>query len=226
MSEFKVVEKFVSINGEGVRSGQPAVFIRFAGCNLNCTYCDTQWANAPDAPYKIETEETIYQFIESTGIHNITLTGGEPLLQPNIEDLIAILLRDEQLRIEIETNGSINLDFLMPIKIKFQERLVFTVDYKLPKSGMEEKMITSHFVLLDKEDTVKFVASDIEDLNRAKEIIDKYNLTGKCNVYISPVFGRMNLQEMVQFLIDHKMNKVTMQIQMHKIIWDPNQRGV
>ena len=77
----KVVEKFTSINGEGTRAGELAVFIRFKGCNLRCSYCDTMWANTSECPYKEETPEEILNYVLGTGIHNVTLTGGEPLLQ-------------------------------------------------------------------------------------------------------------------------------------------------
>ena len=78
----KVVEKFTSINGEGTRAGELAVFIRFKGCNLRCSYCDTMWANEPDCQYKEETSEEILNYVLGTGIRNVTLTGGEPLLHP------------------------------------------------------------------------------------------------------------------------------------------------
>ena len=89
----KVVEKFTSINGEGTRAGELAVFIRFKGCNLRCSYCDTMWANTSECPYKEETPEEILNYVLGTGIHNVTLTGGEPLLQKDIRDLIHLLLK-------------------------------------------------------------------------------------------------------------------------------------
>ena len=89
--DFKVAEKFVSINGEGTKAGQPAVFIRLAGCNLRCSYCDTMWANGFDAPHVKMTEEEIAGYVRSTGIKNVTLTGGEPLLAENVHILLAAL---------------------------------------------------------------------------------------------------------------------------------------
>lgn len=105
--EYKVAEKFTSINGEGKCAGQLAVFIRFQGCNLNCEYCDTKWANEEQAAYEVMTEQDIYTYIKSTKIKNVTLTGGEPLLQPEIGALIQKLSEDTKLRVEIETNGSV-----------------------------------------------------------------------------------------------------------------------
>ena len=89
----KVVEKFTSINGEGTRAGELAVFIRFKGCNLRCSYCDTMWANEPDCQYKEETPEEILNYVLETGIRNVTLTGGEPLLQKDIRELINLLYK-------------------------------------------------------------------------------------------------------------------------------------
>ncbi|SEW40967.1 putative 7-carboxy-7-deazaguanine synthase QueE [[Clostridium] fimetarium] len=222
MSQYKVVEKFVSINGEGVFAGQLAVFIRFQGCNLSCSFCDTLWANAKNAPYTLMSEHQIYDYIKETGIKNVTLTGGEPLLVPDILTLLQLLATDQFLRVEIETNGSIALDSFVGIS----NSPTFTMDYKLPGSLMEANMLVSNFNILSKQDTVKFVVGSTEDLNRAKDIITIYGLTTKCHVYISPVFGKIQLQEIVDFLIANCLNDVTMQIQMHKVIWDPNKRGV
>jgi len=222
VAQYKVVEKFVSINGEGVLAGQPAVFIRFQGCNLSCSFCDTAWANKEDAAFTLMTEQQIKDYIKETGIKNVTLTGGEPLLVPDILQLLQLLAADQFLHIEIETNGSVALDSFAGIS----NPPVFTMDYKLPGSLMETKMLVSNFNLLTKKDTVKFVVGNTEDLNRAKEVIKTYDLTTKCHIYISPVFGQINLEEIVDYLIQNCMNGVTMQLQMHKVIWDPNKRGV
>jgi len=222
MTQYKVVEKFISINGEGVFAGQLAVFIRFQGCNLACSFCDTSWANAKDAPFTFMTEHQIYDYIKETGIKNVTLTGGEPLLVPDILILLQLLATDNFLRVEIETNGSIDLNSFVGIS----NSPAFTMDYKLPGSLMEANMLVSNFKILSKQDTVKFVVGSAQDLNRAKAIITEYDLTTKCHVYISPVFGNIELEEIVNFLIKNCLNDVTMQLQMHKVIWDPNKRGV
>ena len=108
MSTYQVVEKFVSINGEGRRAGELAAFIRFKGCNLQCSYCDTSWANEPGCESERLTEEEILSWIRETGVKNVTLTGGEPLLQKDIRDLIHLLLK-AGLQVEIETNGAVDL---------------------------------------------------------------------------------------------------------------------
>ncbi|MBF8983222.1 putative 7-carboxy-7-deazaguanine synthase QueE [Lutibacter sp. B2] len=220
--KYKIVEKFVSINGEGRLSGQLAVFIRFAGCNLECSYCDTSWANEKNVAYELMTKEEIYEYIKFTEVTNITLTGGEPLLQIEIVDLIKFLSKDEGLYIEIETNGSVSIKEFVTI----ENPPKFTIDYKLPSSKMEDQMFMDNFHYMRKEDTVKFVVGNMNDLSRAKDIVDQYDLTSKGKVYISPVFGKIDLNEMVEFMKHNKMNKVTLQVQLHKVIWDPEKRGV
>ncbi|WP_027623354.1 putative 7-carboxy-7-deazaguanine synthase QueE [Clostridium lundense] len=220
--QFKVVEKFISINGEGTLSGQLAVFIRFAGCNLNCSYCDTAWANKKDASYEWMTSKDIYEYIKSTGVRNVTLTGGEPLLQEGLIELLEIISKDKKLHVEIETNGSVLIDKFSNL----ENPPSFTMDYKLTSSNMEGKMELGNFKYLTKKDTVKFVSGTIEDLQKTKHIIDKYNLVDKTNLYISPVFGKISMDNIVEFMKANKMNGVNLQIQLHKIIWDPNERGV
>lgn len=220
--KLKVVEKFVSINGEGRLSGQLAVFIRFAGCNLDCSYCDTRWANESDVHYELMSAEDIYKHIKSTQVRNVTLTGGEPLLQEGILELLEMLSKDKELSVEIETNGSVSLDKFANI----QNPPSFTMDYKLPSSNMENKMIMDNFKCLTETDTVKFVSGSIEDLERVKNIIDNHNLVNKTNIYISPVFGKIDMDEIVEFMKVNKMNGVTLQIQLHKVIWEPEKRGV
>lgn len=224
MIKYKIAEKFVSINGEGTKAGQLAVFIRLCGCNLKCSYCDTTWANEKDVSYIEMSAQELVSYIKETGVNNITLTGGEPLLKRNGEDirtLLEALSQIEGAKVEIETNGSIAISDFLDI-----ENVTFTMDYKLPGSGMESRMYSDNFKVLRKCDTVKFVAGSEEDLLRLKEVIDEYKLTKKCHVYISPVFGRIEPVEIVDFMIDNKMNNVNLQLQMHKIIWDPEKRGV
>ena len=222
METYQVVETFVSINGEGTRAGELAVFIRMKGCNLKCTYCDTMWANESDAKAVPMTEEEIYQYVKKTGVRNVTITGGEPLRQNNMQVLLVRLLKDEELRVEIETNGSIDLTEF----VKLEPRPSFTMDYKLGASGMEEKMCHSNFSLLNAKDTVKFVVGSRQDLERAAQMIEKYQLQRRVSIYLSPVFGAIEPEEMVQFLIEKKLNDVRIQLQLHKIIWDPEKRGV
>ena len=100
------------------------------------------------------------------------------------------------------------------------------MDYKLPSSGCEEHMITENMKLLGKDDTVKFVCGSQKDLLKALDVIQTYNLTNRCHVYLSPVFGSIEPVQIVEFMLKHRLNGVRLQIQMHKVIWDPNERGV
>ena len=223
----KVVEKFVSINGESSRAGELAVFIRFQGCNLRCSYCDTMWANVASCPFDEMTPQEIGNYVCSTGVKNVTLTGGEPLLQKDMHELIGHLIKDCKVRVEIETNGSVDLCTFAGIEYKGEVvRPVFTMDYKSKSSGYEEAMNLENFRYLKADDTVKFVVGSEEDLDKAKEIINTYNLVGKCNIYLSPIFGKIKPAEMVDYMIDNNLNGVRLQIQMHKVIWDPNMKGV
>lgn len=220
--KYKVVEKFTSINGEGRLAGQLAVFIRFAGCNLNCSYCDTSWANSSNVPCELMSAEEIHEHIKSTGVKNVTLTGGEPLLQEGIIELLEKLSKDDNLNVEIETNGSIPLDKFCGL----DNPPSFTMDYKLPSSNMEHRMLISNFNHLTDKDTVKFVVGSTGDLKKARQIMEEYGLPGKAGTYVSPVFGKISMDEIVEFMKDNNMNGVNLQVQLHKIIWDPNKRGV
>lgn len=218
--KYKVVEKFISINGEGSRAGQLAAFIRFHYCNLNCSYCDTKYANGNDAKYDLLTCEEILNYLKENKVINVTLTGGEPLLQNDIKDLIEQLI-NHGYSVEIETNGSIDISPFIN-----DRRPIFTLDYKLPSSNMENHMNLDNYQYLDKNDVIKFVIGNIEDLNKAKFIINKYNLLDNVKVYFSPVFGKIDPKEIVDYMIKHHLNKVNLQLQLHKFIWDVNQRGV
>ena len=218
---FPVAEKFVSINGESIRAGEPAVFIRFRGCDLCCSYCDTRWANSPDAPAETLTSEELTAYADSTGITDVTLTGGEPLIQDGLYELIEMLMRHGH-HVEIETNGAHSVFGLD----KLPYRPSFTLDCKLPGSGMESAMLAENYDCLKSGDAVKFVSGSGTDLERAREIITRYKLTEKCAVYISPVFGSIDPSEIVTFITENRMNGVRLQLQLHKYIWDPERRGV
>ncbi len=221
LEKYYIAEKFVSINGEGRKAGQPAVFIRFKKCNLNCSYCDTLWANSEDCPSEVMTAKEILNYIKDTGIKNVTVTGGEPLIQKDVYQLIDLLCQNE-LYVEIETNGSQDISVFRDMKIMPS----FTVDYKLPSSDMEQFMTVGNYDFLTKNDTVKFVCGSLEDLEKARAIIEEYELVKKCAVYLSPVFGKINLEDIVEYMLKHKMNGVNFQLQLHKFIWPVDARGV
>lgn len=222
MAEYKVVEIFESINGEGQKAGQLAVFVRFQGCNLDCSYCDTRWANEKTVEYTLMTEQDIVGRVRAAKIKNVTLTGGEPLLQKGINVLLEAFAEEVDLKVEIETNGT------MPIAPydSMKNRPSMTMDYKLPSSGMEASMCVENFAHIKESDTVKFVCGSMEDLERAAEILETYQLMGKCKIYLSPVFGEIEPAQMVDFMKERTLNYVNLQLQLHKFIWGPEERGV
>lgn len=213
----KVVEIFKSIEGEGRRAGLPAVFIRLYGCNLNCTYCDTRYG-CEGGDYELLTIPEILDCVEDLNCKNVTITGGEPLLQGDLKGLISELLK-RNYRINIETNGSLEINDL-----PCNAGCFLTMDYKCPSSGMESSMNINNFLFLDSEDVLKFVVGTQEDLDRAYDIIKIFN--PKAQIYFSPVFGKMNPEKIVDFIISKGLNNCKVQLQLHKIIWDPNKRGV
>lgn len=219
----KVVEIFLSIEGEGKRAGIPAVFIRLAGCNLHCSYCDTRYAcEKPEY-----TEMSVYEILRAVkkhGCYRVTLTGGEPLIHEDVKQLIDVLC-DEGFEVNVETNGSVEV---YPFRVNAEEleyeNLFFTIDYKCPSSGMEDKMVESNFVYASEEDVIKFVVGSREDMEKALEIVN--NSATVAQVYFSPVFGKIEPKEIVEFLLENKAFDVAVQIQMHKVIWEPEMRGV
>lgn len=228
MQTYQVVEKFVSINGEGQNAGKIAAFIRFAGCNLNCSFCDTKWANSENAPCEEESLEELVDYVREKNVRFVTLTGGEPLLREGMAELTRALLEVEGLTIEFETNGSVSLAEMDAIRRakNAEDRVLFTMDYKLLVSGMEDHMKKDNFAHLLSKDTVKFVVGSMEDLERMRKIIKAHELSDKCGLYVSPVFGKIEPADIVEYIIANQLNEVTMQLQMHKFIWDPDKRGV
>lgn len=215
----KLVELFTSINGEGKEAGKLAVFIRFPGCNLHCSYCDTMWANKADVEVKEYTLEEILTYVKASGAKQVTVTGGEPLLQKDCNDLFKGL-HSIDVNIEIETNGSVPLGKT----IKQNPYVTFTMDYKMPSSKMEEHMEHNNFQLLRPQDTLKMVCGSELDLLKVLEILPQIDRS--VSVFLSPVFGRIDPARMVEFMMEHKLVDVKLQLQLHKFIWDPNQTGV
>ena len=191
-------------------------------CNLDCVYCDTKWANEKDVSYSEMSKEEIYEYIKSTGVRNITVTGGEPLLQDGIYEFLEYLSLDKELSVEIETNGSVDISLFK----KIDNTPSFTMDYKLDYSNMENKMFLDNLKNLDKRDVIKFVSGSQKDLEILKNIVEKYNLIERTKVYVSPVFGAIEPSVIVDWMIENNLNGMNLQIQMHKIIWDPEKKGV
>lgn len=219
---FNIIEKFLSIDGEGPTAGEIATFIRFQGCNLRCSWCDTTYSFDKENITEVLDENEIYSYIKSNKAKNVTLTGGEPLIQNGIEKLLKLLNEDKDLLVHIETNGSIDI---LPFKQKFKN-ISFIVDFKLPQSKMNEKMYLDNLKNVDENDVYKFVIGSREDLLITYEIIKKYSLDSKCMVYLSPVLGEIDPKDIVEFMKEKSLNNVKLQVQMHKVIWDKDTKGV
>jgi len=223
----KVTEIFTSIEGEGKRAGLPCTFIRLAGCNLRCGYCDTKYSYDAD----LAADMSVAEIIEKCNVYStrlITLTGGEPLIAEGVETLIEEL-QWAGFYVNIETNGSVNIAPFKKLAHKdklfcLQDKLFFTVDYKCPTSGMEHKMDISNLKAMDEDDVLKFVVGSNYDLHTASGVI--INSNTKAQIYFSPVWGDISMKEIVEFMLDHKLNQCKIQAQLHKIIWDPAKRGV
>lgn len=214
-----VNEIFSSIDGEGLRAGELATFIRLAGCNMKCSYCDTLYALKKENGTEMSVEDIIKK-VEEYNVKNITLTGGEPLIHKDINEIIEKLLRKEY-KVNIETNGSIPID-------KYIGKCLITMDYKTPSSLMEDKMLLSNIEKLTENDVLKFVVNET-DLEVVESVMQEYKI--KSYIYISPIFGKIEPSKIVDFM--KKLNKrkidiskVRLQVQLHKIIWDPDMRGV
>ena len=209
-NEWPVNEIFFSIDGEGKRAGSLAAFIRLAGCNLRCSYCDTAYAFDEGKTMRIEEiAETV------KGWKNVTVTGGEPLCQ----DVHGLLQRLREHEVNIETNGSVDVTPYHAYPWVF-----FTLDYKCPSSGMESSMREKNFQTLRPQDVLKFVVGDMEDLRTAQRVCEKYE--PNCLVYLSPVFGKIEAKEIVEYMKSARYKNWRLQLQLHKYIWPPDARGV
>lgn len=213
----KVVEIFKSIDGEGKRAGLPTTFIRLYGCNLHCSYCDTRYG-CEDNNYTELSITDILNTVKKLGLKSITLTGGEPLIHEDVNCLIQTLLK-HGCCVNIETNGSVNIEKYCGVS-----GLFLTMDYKCSSSDMKNKMNLHNLTLLNTTDVLKFVVGSDKDLQDALYILNTYY--PRCQVYFSPVFGKIEPAHIVDFMLKNNLDNCKVQLQMHKIIWDPDKRGV
>ena len=221
----KVVEIFNSIEGEGIRAGLPCTFIRLHGCNLNCSYCDSRYACEGDEYSEWEIDEIVSQ-VQLVGCPYVTLTGGEPLIHDEVPELLSKLSR-AGFQVNIETNGSVDLKkFLDAMNEYFWEMpFFFTMDWKCLSSNMSSKMIEDNLKVLYETDVLKFVVGCREDLIQMKDFLNSHSIRTS-NIYVSPVFGKIEPSDIVEFLKHEKMWNVRLQLQMHKFVWPADMRGV
>lgn len=215
----KIVEIFNSVEGEGKRAGVPCTFIRLYGCNLNCAYCDSRYACEDDQDYKPWdiSIPNILHAVENYGCPFVTVTGGEPLIHPGV-DLLLETLVDKGFFVNVETNGSV-------VPRYRNSHVFYTMDYKTNSSGMTELMNEEAFASLNFMDVIKFVVGSEEDLNQVLTFTESHpNI--KSQIFVSPVFGKIKASEIVEYIRQNSLWNWRVQLQMHKYIWDPNQRGV
>lgn len=233
----QINEIFSSIDGEGIRTGYLVTFIRTQFCNLKCDYCDTKYSweacdDSGEQQYTVMTVEEIVAECERLGNRRITFTGGEPLIQKDAPELVAALL-DAGYEVNIETNGAVDLptfeDKLVDVlqNDELLNNLIYTLDYKCPSSGEEDKMIMTNIPFLIEGDVLKFVCGTQEDLDHMKAVVDEYvPEVPTFEVFVSPVFEDITGADIVDYMKANNMQNVRVQIQLHKYFWDPQQRGV
>lgn len=219
-----MVEIFETVEGEGTKAGFPTVFIRLFGCNLRCSWCDTKYSYPPSEAEMVLTIEQIIAQASQYRAKHVCLTGGEPLLygKKSLALLDALAATGRYDDIHIETNGAVELGFFME---RCRSQTVrYIMDYKLPDSGEEEKMLHSNIALLRPQDELKFVIGSERDFAAAVQVLQKYPT--QAQPLFSPVWETMPPVKLVQLMLDHGLTHVKLNMQLHKIIWDPAARGV
>ncbi len=207
MSTFQVVEIFDSIQGESSFTGFPCTFIRFAGCNLNCSWCDTTEA-VTALGISMDIPTILYE-IRQSGLKYVCLTGGEPLLQRNLDQLID-RLREENILISVETNGSQDWTWL-PADIHC------CIDIKCPSSGMHQSFRADCLKRLRLNDEIKFVIADYEDYKYAKTIFLDKLINIDIPVFASPVYGKLDPSLLARWILSDRI-PIRIHLQIHKIL--------
>jgi 7-carboxy-7-deazaguanine synthase len=211
-----VTEIFHSIEGEGIKAGLPSTFVRFVGCNLRCNYCDTKYSFMPDHNTEWMSLTDIMSSILNLKCKNVTFTGGEPLLYQF--DIAKIAAKLPNYRFNIETNGTIE-----PTTALWQlPNVFFTADCKCPSSGSPALKYAKKLRPID---ALKFVVGTSKDLEFVKEFLLENNICTN-HIFIHPVFDSIELETIANFVKENEELNVRMGIQLHKLIWNVNQRGV
>ncbi len=207
----RICETFLSLQGESTFSGLPCFFIRTAGCNLNCTYCDTPYAK--EGGREMSIQEIIQSIPEKVNI--ITITGGEPLLQTETKALISALQHRKKI-VLLETNGSLPVNSV-------PKRVIRIVDVKTPGSGEQDTFLTKNLKYLTPDDELKFVLTSKEDYLWALEKLREWNLYN-VKVLFSPAWGYLNPRDLWEWMTQD-CPPARLQLQLHKIVWG-NRRGI
>ncbi len=210
----KINEIFFSIQGESSTMGYPTVFIRTSGCHLRCTYCDTTYAYYEG---KKTTVEAIIEEVAKHGAKHVCVTGGEPLLQPEVLVLLKQLC-DQGFAVSLETCGDLSCREVDP-------RVRKIIDIKTPDSGEFGKFTEDNLSLPDNNLELKFVICSEKDFVWAESFSREKGLFAKFNVLYSPSFGQIEPQWLAEKILAEK-SPARLQLQLHKYIWSPHQRGV
>ena len=210
----KINEIYYSVQGESTHSGCPCIFIRLTYCNLRCSYCDTEYAFYDGKDMEITD---IMSEIKQWDCNLVEVTGGEPLFQDECIDLLNELVNSNY-EVMLETGGSLSISDV-------PKKIIKIVDFKCPSSAMVKKNLWSIVDDLQAHDEVKFVIGNREDFDWAKDRITEYSLDKICTLLFSPTFGEIDPQQIVEWILAENL-PVRMQLQMHKMIWSPEEKGV
>ena len=235
-----VVEIFTSISGEGISAGEVLTFIRVAGCNLRCSYCDTTYSyDEKEINNEFITAQEIIKRLKKMGASKILCTGGEPLETKKQKRYLPIYLASKGFDVRIETNGSnpvYSKEELYIFTDKERIKLHYVLDVKCPGSGMEKHNIfEENFLKLHLGDEIKFVVASQVDIDFALEVLNKYKSILSVNevvINFSPVFNLIDTKGIVKMLVEknsyftEQCLKVRLSLQIHKVIWPPQMRGV
>ena len=201
----RICELFLSIQGEGLMMGVPTFFIRSVGCNLSCSWCDTGYSMSGGEEMSVEE---IMRQVGDCG--HVCVTGGEPMLQPDIADLLDALVRAGKHTV-LETNGATDLS-----KVPDDRLVMISMDIKCPSSGMTDRMLLSNLAYLSGKDQLKFVIADDRDFDFAVGFLRDNEV--KANVVFTPVGGVDRLEWLVSRVLESKAD-VRVLPQLHKVIW-------
>lgn len=207
--DLRVTEIFYSLQGEARTVGLPTVFVRLTGCPLRCVYCDTAYAFSGG---ELQGIAQIAERVAAYVPRYVTVTGGEPLAQPNCLPLLETLC-DAGYEVSLETGGAISLVGVDP-------RVVTVLDLKTPASGEMQRNDYDNIALLREQDQVKFVLCDREDYEWARFKLDEYQLQKKVtDVLFSPSFGQLQGRQLAEWILEDNL-PVRLQLQLHKLLWD------